>query len=130
MMAVTSLNVLAMYMAILTVLVHDRHTQCPSTTVLLHITPTFVWRRDVTEYLMKNLTERGLSFTATAEREIAHDVKEKLRYIGVDPDRELKSTAENDKEKTSELPDGNITTVGAKRFRCAKVLSQPSFIDR
>ena len=29
--------------------------------------------------------------------------------------------------KTSERPDGNIITVGAKRFRCAEVRSQPSF---
>ena len=29
-------------------------------------------------------------------------------------------------EKTCELPDGNIITVGAQRFRCAKVLFQPN----
>ena len=46
-----------------------------------------------------------------------------LCYIGVDFDTVLKST---DKEKTCELPDGNIT-VGAWRFRRAKVLFQPSF---
>ena len=32
--------------------------------------------RDVSGHLMMNLTERGYSFTATAEREIALDVKE------------------------------------------------------
>ena len=30
-----------------------------------------------------------------------------------------------DLPKTHELPDGNIITVGAKRFRCAEVLFQP-----
>merc|ERR1712012_699483 len=32
--------------------------------------------------------------------------------------------------KTYELPDGNIITVGAERFRCAEVLFQPSFIGK
>merc|ERR1712122_321905 len=44
---------------------------------------------------------------------------------------EMKSAAESsDKEKTYELPDGNIITVGSERFRCPEVLFQPSFIGK
>ena len=43
----------------------------------------------------------------------------------------MKDSGESsDKEKTYELPDGNIITVGSERFRCPEVLFQPSFIGK
>merc|ERR1740121_155452 len=89
--------------------------------------------RDVTEFMMKILTERGYSFTTTAEREIARDVKEKLSYIAFDYDTEMKAVSDSSDKfcrKKYELPDGKCITVGSERFRCPEVLFQPSFIGK
>merc|ERR1712003_431738 len=87
--------------------------------------------RDLTEYLMKILTERGHPFSTSAEREIVRDVKEKLAYVAVNYEEELKKAeTSSDIEQNYELPDGSIITVGSERFRCAEVLFQPNMIGK
>ena len=87
--------------------------------------------RDLLEYMLKTLAKRGYSFTTTAEREIVRDVTEKLSYVALDFDTEMKAAKESsEKEKTNELPDGTIITVGSRRSRYPEVLFQPNAMDK
>lgn len=87
--------------------------------------------RDITTYCMNLLQEVGLSFSSTAEREIVRDIKEKLCYIALDYEAELKAYAEsNVNEKAYELPDGHLVTLKDQRFRTGELLFKPSFIGQ
>jgi actin, other eukaryote len=77
----------------------------------------------VTEHMARIFTERGHSFTSSAEREIVRDIKEQLGYVALNYESELQGVQA---ERDYRLPDGEVISLGAERFRCAEMLFRPS----
>jgi actin len=82
--------------------------------------------RDLTQFMAKLLMERGYNFVSTAELEIVRDIKEKTCFVAVDYEAAMKQAQDSSSlEKTYELPDGKMITIGNARFRCPEYLFKP-----
>ena len=84
----------------------------------------------VTDYLSGIVVSRGYSFITAQERQILKNIKESLCYVAMDFDQEFikLAEAEEDVERSYELPDGQVITFGSERYRAPEMLFQPAFI--
>ncbi|MFQ5819708.1 MAG: actin, cytoplasmic 2 [Candidatus Heimdallarchaeota archaeon] len=87
--------------------------------------------RDLTEYLRRLLRQRGHSLTSSAEKEIVRDIKERLCYVALDPEKELKLAEKvSGMEKQYTLPDGETISIGPERFLAPEAMFNPALLGR
>ncbi|MFX0063791.1 MAG: rod shape-determining protein [Candidatus Hermodarchaeota archaeon] len=80
--------------------------------------------RDITEYISGLISQRTeYSFSSLRELEIVADIKERLGYIALDPEREEINV------RQYILPDGEVINLGVERFLAPEVLFNPAAID-
>ncbi|CAC5378050.1 ACTA1 [Mytilus coruscus] len=84
-------------------------------------------RRDLTSYLQTLLHDKEHDFVTTGDFEIVREIKEKMCYVAEDYSKEITlSECFPDVDKSYELPDGNLITIGKERFQCPEILFRPS----
>ncbi|KAH9409175.1 actin [Tyrophagus putrescentiae] len=97
-----------------------------------HAVDRYNWGgEDITDYLGKLLTERGYYFGTSSERETVRNIKEKWGYVAENWEQEMAKleNSPNLVERSYELPDGQVITIGSERFRCAEALFHPSLFN-
>jgi actin len=82
---------------------------------------------DLTKWLIQILSERGLPFETTAERELVRDIKEKLCYVAPEYNQEYYDHFyQTYSKKLYGFPSGDTLTIGTERFRCPEALFSPN----
>jgi hypothetical protein len=79
--------------------------------------------RDLIDYFMRILTEKGYALNTVTAREIKRDLKEKLAYFVDDLDSKMQqASSSSDEQQNYELPDGQVVTIDDPRFQAPEVL--------
>ena len=87
--------------------------------------------RDVTTYLQRLLRQNGYGFYTSAEKQIVREIKEKLCYVAIDPEKEIiLSNRVTGMAKNFMLPDGETITIGLERFLAPECLFNPSVVGK
>ncbi len=87
--------------------------------------------KEITHALEGLLHAKGFDVRTSAEREIIQDMKEKLCYVALNPEKgsaHMKTGHSVDKQYM--LPDGEIVSMGTERFMAPEILFQPDLAGK
>jgi len=81
---------------------------------------------DITDYMIKLLTERGYPLLVTSDRSPFQNMTESVGYVSQNYEQDLKTA----KETTYESPEGFVITFGEEPFKCTEPLFDPPQIGK
>ena len=81
---------------------------------------------DLNDFMVKSMAERGQRFTTSSDKDIVRKIKEKVCYVPLEFEEELKSCEPYEYE----LPDGTSVIIKDERIRCPEALFNPSILGK
>ncbi|XP_067567379.1 actin-related protein T2 [Pseudorca crassidens] len=87
-------------------------------------TKLYVAGRDITEHLTRLLLASGRTFPCVLDKVLVDDIKEKLCYVALEPEKELSRRAE-EVLREYKLPDGSIVRIGDQLYQAPEALFSP-----
>ncbi|XP_032510479.1 actin-related protein T2 [Phocoena sinus] len=88
------------------------------------ITKLYVAGRDITEHLTRLLLASGRTFPCVLDKALVDDIKEKLCYVALEPEKELSRRSE-EVLREYKLPDGSIICIGDQLYQAPEALFSP-----
>ncbi|XP_040855857.1 actin-related protein T1-like [Ochotona curzoniae] len=88
------------------------------------VTKLCVAGRDITEHITRLLLANGCTYPCILNKAVVDDIKEKLCYISMDPEKDRSKKSEELVRKYK-LPDGNVIPIGEQLSQVPEVLFSP-----
>ncbi|KAF4018496.1 actin-related protein T2 [Dama dama] len=88
------------------------------------VTKLYVAGKDITEHLTRLLLASGRTFPCVLDKALVDDIKEKLCYVALEPEKELCRRPE-EVLREYKLPDGNIVPIGDQLYQAPEALFSP-----
>ena len=86
---------------------------------------------NISEYLVKLLTQKGYIFETTKEKMVIETMKQKHSFLSLDLERDIESSKNKSKPEISfTLPDDTVIHIAQEIFCCTESIFEPSLVDK